>query len=101
MHAAFVPLSPRWPDPAREPSQSWQLALKHLRRFVKPSLGGKAFKSEPPVVFLWIGLQRGESGTKAECIRVGIWDALQQGLHLAALVDAVVQNASNVSRATA
>ena len=26
-------------------------ALKHLRRFVKPSLGGKAFKSEPPVVF--------------------------------------------------
>ena len=48
-----------------------------------------------------IGLQRGESGTKAECIRVGIWDALQQGLHLAALVDAVVQNASNVSRATA
>jgi hypothetical protein len=26
-------------------------ALTHLRRFVKPSLGGKAFKSEPPVVF--------------------------------------------------
>ena len=26
-------------------------ALKHLRRFVKPSLGGKAFKTEPPVVF--------------------------------------------------
>ena len=26
-------------------------ALEHLRRFVKPSLGGKAFKSEPPVVF--------------------------------------------------
>jgi hypothetical protein len=26
-------------------------ALPHLRRFVKPSLGGKAFKSEPPVVF--------------------------------------------------
>ena len=25
--------------------------LTHLRRFVKPSLGGKAFKSEPPVVF--------------------------------------------------
>ena len=27
MDAAFVPLSPRWPDPAcrREPSQSWQL----------------------------------------------------------------------------
>ena len=45
MHAAFVQLSPRWPDPAREPSQSWQ------RRFVKPSLGGKAFKTEPPVVF--------------------------------------------------
>jgi len=32
---------------------------------------------------------------------VGIWDALQQGLHIAVLVDAVVQNASNVSRATA
>ena len=29
-----------------------------------------------------IGLQRGESGTKAECIHVGIWDAPQQGLHL-------------------
>ena len=27
------------------------VALTHLRRFVKPSLGGKAFKSEPPVVF--------------------------------------------------
>ena len=26
-------------------------ALTHLRRFVKPSLGGKAFKSEPPIVF--------------------------------------------------
>ena len=26
-------------------------ALTHLRRFVKPSLGGKAFKTEPPVVF--------------------------------------------------
>ena len=26
-------------------------ALEHLRRFVKPSLGGKAFKSEPPTVF--------------------------------------------------
>jgi len=26
-------------------------ALKHLRRFVKPSLGGKAFKTEPPIVF--------------------------------------------------
>ncbi len=25
--------------------------LTHLRRFVKPSLGGKAFKSEPPIVF--------------------------------------------------
>jgi hypothetical protein len=25
--------------------------LTHLPRFVKPSLGGKAFKSEPPVVF--------------------------------------------------
>ena len=29
-----------------------------------------------------IGLQRGESGTEAECIHVGIWDAPQQGLHL-------------------
>ena len=27
-------------------------ALPHLRRFVKPSLGGKAFKTEPPVSFL-------------------------------------------------
>ena len=27
-------------------------ALTHLRRFVKPSLGGKAFKTEPPVSFL-------------------------------------------------
>ena len=26
-------------------------ALTHLRRFVKPSLGGKAFETEPPVVF--------------------------------------------------
>ena len=26
-------------------------ALPHLRRFVKPSLGGKAFKTEPPTVF--------------------------------------------------
>jgi hypothetical protein len=25
--------------------------LTHLRRFVKPSLGGKAFKSEPPIVY--------------------------------------------------
>ena len=26
-------------------------ALTHLRRFVKPSLGGQAFKTEPPTVF--------------------------------------------------
>ena len=26
-------------------------ALRHLRRFVKPSLGGKAFETEPPIVF--------------------------------------------------
>ena len=52
MHAAFVPLSPRWPDPAREPSQSWQLPRYRTcgtlanRRSVE-----KRFKSEPPVVF--------------------------------------------------
>ena len=52
MHAAFVPLSPRWPDPAREPSQSWQLPRYRTcgtlanRRSVE-----KRFKTEPPVVF--------------------------------------------------
>ena len=48
----LVPLPPRWrPILHTSRARAGSCALKHWRRFVRPSLGGETFKSELPVVF--------------------------------------------------